>query len=90
MHRRLREAGDRIAAFKVDQVNLEQKVEGLEAELQAFHDAGYGQREVLDVITIVVLITGLYLWVARRRASPAGARAQNGGAVPAQPAGGKP
>ncbi|HAB06350.1 MAG: PepSY domain-containing protein [Alcanivorax sp.] len=45
---------------------------------------------VLDVITIVVLITGLYLWVARRRASPAGARAQNGGAVPAQPAGGKP
>ena len=43
---------------------------------------------VLDVITIVVLITGLYLWVARRRASPA--RAQKGAAVPAQPAGGKP
>ena len=36
MHRRLREAGERIAAFKVDQVNLEQKVEGLEEELQAF------------------------------------------------------
>ena len=43
----------------------------------------------LIVINIVVLITGLYLWVARRRASPAGARAQNGTAVPAQPAGGK-
>lgn len=28
-----------------------------EAELQAFHDAGYGQREVLDVITIVALKT---------------------------------
>jgi uncharacterized iron-regulated membrane protein len=45
---------------------------------------------VLDVITIVVLITGLYLWVARRRASPASARARNGAAVSAQPAGGKP
>ena len=28
-----------------------------EAELQAFHDAGYGRRELLDVITIVALKT---------------------------------
>ena len=36
MHRRLREAGERIGALKEDQAGLEQKVESLEGSLQEF------------------------------------------------------